>query len=642
MNKEDLYKAYVDLDIKLGLDYSKEKSTFRVYSPANNNLKLRIFQSAKDIVGMTYTMTKDPNGVFYKSISGDLDGCYYAYITDQDLEVSDPYAIGAMINSRKAAIVDLADTNPAGFLDHKKPQTKVSEAIIYELHIKDFSFSENSAAKNRGKYLGLAERGTRYKDLATGLDHLVDLGISHVHLLPVYDFLTVNESKESFFEDNNYNWGYDPMFFNLPEGSYASQPQEPKNRIRELKQLIMALHQAGLKVVLDVVYNHHYLGGKSNFEVLCPGCYFRKDDQGNFSNGSGVGNEFKSEGKMARKFIVDSIKYWMKEYKVDGFRFDLMGLIDIDTMEELVREARRIDPDVLIYGEPWLGGESTLAVEKRSLKGKQRSKGFACFNDNLRDCIKGGNRGSSQGFVMGDTSKKICIETGIAGSIDLDDNHQGFTDQAQESINYVNSHDDLILWDKIDLSFQGASYEEKVAAYKLANSIIFLSFGLPFIHEGNEFLRNKKGQANSYNSPISLNQVDWDLKAKNLQVYKFFKDLISLRKSLSFFSDYKAQDIREKLLFLDLADRPIISYFIKDRDKFYFISHNGGKVTESINLENYLPLIKEKFSLDLNLDQVSLKTIFNKNGYCQEDLACPRNIEINSLGSQVIIIEKKM
>lgn len=641
MTEENLYDAYVDLNTQLGLDYSKDKSTFKVYAPGLKSLALRIFKSATDIVGKTYEMDKDPSGIFSISLDGDHDGSFYSYIVDSSIEVSDPYSIASMINSKKSAIVDLNATNPKGFLDHKKPPTKAGEAIIYELHIKDFSFNENSGVKNRGKFLGLGEEGTSFKGEKTALDHLVDLGISHVHLMPVYDFLTVDEDSDSFYKDDNYNWGYDPEFYNVPEGSYSIKPADPKNRIRELKTLIMDLHSKGLKVVVDVVYNHTYRGEKSNFQMLCPNYYYRTDNQGRLTNGSGCGNEFRSEAKMARKFILDSIKFWMEEYKVDGFRFDLMGLIDIETMKEVSRLAKSIDPDVLLYGEPWLGGDSPLPLEARTLKGSQRSQGFACFNDDFRNAVKGSNRGHSLGFIGGNAAEKIAVETGLVGSINFDDKHQGFANEPRESINYLNSHDDLILWDKIDLSLGDRSFEEKKDIYKLANSILFLSFGLSFIHAGNEFLRTKYGRANSYKDPISINQIDWDLKVKNKDVNNFFKDLIALRKSLKFFTSFTATDIRSNLFFIDHGDLPVISYVIRDGEKFYFISHNSGKEACIIDGKNLIAKINSKLKENLEIDKLSLNRSFNKNGFTDERLDDINKLRIDPLGSELIIIEKR-
>lgn len=641
MTEENLYDAYVDLDTKLGLDYSKEKSTFKVYAPSLKSLSLRIFKSARDIVGKTYEMDKDPSGIHSITLYGDYDGSFYSYIIDSSMEVSDPYSIASTINSKKSAIVDLEKTNPQGFLDHKKSTARAEDAIIYELHIKDFTINKNSGVENRGKYLGLGEKGTSYKGEKTGLDHLVDLGISHVHLMPVYDFLTVDEDSDSFYKDENYNWGYDPEFYNVPEGSYATRPADPKNRIRELKTLIMNLHSKGLKVVVDVVYNHTYRGDKSNFQMLCPNYYYRTDKQGRLTNGSGCGNEFRSEAKMAKKFILDSIKFWLEEYRVDGFRFDLMGLIDIETMKEISRLARSIDPDVLLYGEPWLGGDSPLPFEARSLKGSQRSQNFACFNDDFRNAVKGSNRGYSLGFIAGKATDKIEVETGIAGSINFDDKHQGFAKEPRESINYLNSHDDLILWDKIELSLKARSFEEKKDIYKLANSILFLSFGLPFIHQGNEFLRTKQGRANSYKDPISINQVDWDLKVKNKDVYEFFKDLIALRKNLDFFTSFSAKDMRSNLIFLDFGDLPIISYTIRAEEKFYFVCHNSGQEAQAINTEELIETINAKFNEDLEMGRVGLRRIFNKNGSTNEIIENIDQLSINPLGSELIIIEKR-
>lgn len=602
-------------ELDLGLTYSEEESTFRVFSPPSESLKLRIYDKYYSIVGTDYTMEYLPCGIFEVKVKNDLKGKYYTYIINDNLEVTDPYSIATSIDSLKSAIIDLSETNPAGWEEQLIPDTKPSEAIIYELHIKDFSYSITSGVTNgnRGRFLGLVEKGTKYNGFRTGFDHLKSLGITHVHLMPVYDFLTVKEDYNYFHDVDNYNWGYDPEHFNVPEGSYSSKPKKPMNRIVELKKMIMDLHNNGIKVVMDVVYNHVYRGEKSNFEALYPGYYFRMKN-GKFSNGTGVGNEMATEKPMYRKFILDSIKFWMTEYKIDGFRFDLMGLVDIDTMEEVTNLAKSIDPNVLIYGEPWGGGITPLPTNKMTLKGTQKGKGFACFNDTFRDCIKGDNNGKGIGFVMGDFNKKICVETGIVGSIQYDTLHNGFTQEPSESINYVNSHDDLILTDKINFSMKNTEDVTRERMNKLAFSIIFTSFGIPFMHEGNEFMRTKDTVTNTYNAPITMNAIDWEFKEVNYNFYRYIKDLIRLRKQMKVFSEYSSSDILANFHFFDFKTTPVIGYIIKRGDLYYLIFHNVGKSTFSVNLSQIKNSLIEKYNVYIDRENYTLEKIFTLTG----------------------------
>lgn len=642
MKDTAIRECYIDLAIKMGLTYSKEKSTFRVYSPNNESLILRIYEKDKSIIGKNYNMLKNSNGIFSLTINEDLNNKFYTYVTEENLEVTDPYSVAASMNSQKSAIIDLKDTDPKGWDKHKIPETKADEAIIYELHIKDFTFSPSSATKNRGKYLGLVEENTKYKNVSTSLDHLKELGVTHVHLMPIYDYLTVDESNDKFFDDNNYNWGYDPELYNVPEGSYSTNSNDPKTRIRELKEMIMRLHENGIKVVMDVVYNHLFRSWNSNFESLSPGYYLRRNDKGTITNGSGCGSEMNTESKMFRKFILDSIEFWMKEYKIDGFRFDLMGLIDITTMEKIVKLAKTINEEAIIYGEPWTGGESALAPEKMTLKGSQKDKGFACFNDTLRDCIKGDNNGSGLGFAMGDFNRKLCVESGIAGSISFDSLHNGFTSNSSETINYVNSHDDLILWDKINVALKEESIENKKDIYKLANSIIFLSFGIPFIHEGNEFLRSKNLISNTYNGPASINEVNWNLKYENIDVFNFFKDLIALRKEIKPFKNFSKDLIKNNLIFMDFKTKPLIGYIIREADNEYFIIfHNASTKNEEVDIQNIIFTINRKFHTNYSREMLNINKVFDKNGKKLENIASEIFLEINNFGSEVFRINKK-
>lgn len=544
-------KDYPISEKQLGAIYEPHQTTFNVWAPAHKHVSLAIYESAKSPFRELFPMHPDQDGVFSIIMQGDYHGKYYTYILDHSAEVTDPYCLSSSSNSLRSAVVDLERTHPDNWKDHSRPTGALGcDAILYEVHVCDFSASNSSGMTHKGKYLAFTEEGTTYNDVATGLDHLVDLGITHVHLMPVYDYITVDEELD---DDKNYNWGYDPEHYNSPEGSYSLDPNDPTSRIRELKAAIMALHEKGIKVVLDVVYNHTYRSEASNFNTLAPNYYHRTTEDGIFSNGSGCGNEFASEKPMARKFIVDSLKYWATEFKVDGFRFDLMALIDIETIEIARKELLSIDPEILIYGEPWMGGLSVLPEDKRIYKGVQCNKGFALFNDDFRDAIKGDNDGWGTGFVQGNKDTKHKMHVGIVGSVPYSTEYIGFASHPCESINYFNSHDNLILYDKIKASMPNASHEMLIKLNKLCFSILMTSQGVPFFHAGNEFLRDKKGVHNSYNSPISINAIDWQKKANHLEYYQFVKDLIRLRKDYPCFRMKTVEDIRKRIHFIEFG-----------------------------------------------------------------------------------------
>lgn len=578
--KIDLYPYS---DKPLGAIYKKEHTTFSVWSPTHEQISLALYDSAKAPFRILYRMIKDADGVFNVTIEGDLHGKFYTYIIDGQTEVTDPYSLSSSANSLRSAVVDLSITNPPGWAKHRRPKgIKGCDSILYELHVGDFSAHANSGIKNKGKFLAFTESDTKIDGFTTGLDHLVELGVTHVHLMPVYDFLTVDEEVN---EDKNYNWGYDPELFNVPEGSYATDPNNPVTRIIELKQAIKALHEKGLKVVLDVVYNHTYRTEHSNFNCLVPDYYHRMTEDGFFSNGSGCGNEFASENPMARRFLIDSLIYWTKEFKVDGFRFDLMALIDIETIKQAEEILRAIDPEIIIYGEPWMGGLSTLPEKQRVYKGAQGSQRFSLFNDDFRDAIKGDNDGYETGFIQGNKDAKHKIHTGIVGSIAYDEKYIGFTSHPCESINYFNSHDNLIIQDKLKKASPHASFEQIIGLNKMAFNMLFMSQGIPFFHAGNEFLRDKKGHHNTYNAPFSINAIDWKNKVRHYEVFKYVKDLIQLRKTYSCFRLKTADAIKEKIYFIEddeyiEAFKNGIVYIIKqdpdDDFECMLIAHNPG------------------------------------------------------------------
>jgi pullulanase len=377
------------------------------------------------------------------------------------------------------------------------------------------------------------------------------LGVNAVHILPFQDF----ENGDS---TSAYNWGYMPVNFNSPEGAYASDPAD-LSRVRETKLMVDAFHKKGLKVIMDVVYNHtaETRSKAYNFNALAMDYYYRANSDGSYSNGSGCGNEFMTEAPMARRFLIDSLLYWVREYKVDGFRFDLMGLIDLDAAAELTRALRQEKPDIIIYGEPWTAGTSPVRGVK---KGSQRSKGYSVFNDNFRDAIKGSVFSLADLGYVEAARNRDAVMRGIRGSVD------DFTDGPLETLNYVSCHDNHTLWDRIDLSVKDEPFANKVAMDKLANALVLTSQGVPFLHAGEEFLRTKKGEENSYNLPDEINRLDWTRKKENLAVFEYYRDLIAMRKAHPIFRMATAAGARENLKFYDelglKVEAPAIAYML--------------------------------------------------------------------------------
>lgn len=590
---------------QLGMIYSPNNTIFRVWSPIMDKIDLLLYRDLKSDEKTLYPMEKSIEGLHELIIMGDLKGLTYTYLVN-GVETTDPYSIAASINSQRSGIIDLKETNPQGWENHKIPKINKPETIIYEIHVKDFTGSQSSYTKYRGKYLGFIEK----------IPYLKELGVTHIHLMPINDFLTVNEEEEHFLREDNYNWGYDPKLYNVPEGSYSTDPEDLTCRVRELKTLIMALHNAGFNVIMDVVYNHTYRTEDSNYNIIAPNYFYRTNPDGSFSNGSGVGNEIASERPMARKFIIDSLKYWVNEYKIDGFRFDLMAITDIDTVKEAVNTLRKINPNILIYGEPWNGGPTALPLDKMTLKGTQRNQNFALFNDDFRNAIKGDNDGTSWGYAQGDSNCKHQVEIGLAGSIDYYDYHRGFADSPLESINYLNSHDNLILADKIKKSLPHMDEEGLIRVNKFAHSILFTAQGIPFIHAGNEFLRTKYMVHNSYNSALGINAIDWTYKENYKDYFDYIKELITIRKTYEEFRMTDAKEIMYRLRFMDMQN--IIGYTIKrnQKNRYLYVSHNNAQdyVIHTQAIKYHL----EK-AYDFTIEEMRFNLILGENGIIKDN-----------------------
>ncbi|MEY4990760.1 MAG: pullulanase, type, partial [Actinomycetota bacterium] len=487
-------------------------------------------------------------------------------------------------------VVDLAQTDPAAFKSHSKPQFSgvSTDAVFYELHVRDLSVDSSSGIQNKGKFLGLTESGTKNPSgkTKTGVDSIIDLGVTHLQLLPIYDYKTVDESR-----NDQFNWGYDPLNFNVPEGSYSTKPEDPVNRITELKQTIQYLHSRGLRVVMDVVYNHVFDAGSHSFEKLVPGYFFRKQADGSFANGTGVGNEVASERSMASKYIVDSSLYWAREYRLDGFRFDLMGILDVDTMNKIRRGVDQIDDDFLIIGEGWNMGDILSAERKANQFNASQMPRIAHFNDGIRDGLKGSVfKAEENGWASGRPSSKLEVMSGITGEIEYSRSIVGSwgASNPQQSVSYVEAHDNLTLYDKLKSSMPTATETERKRVFALASSVAILAQGVPLIHAGQEFMRTKGGDENSYKSPDSVNSLKWNEREKNADMVNYFKGLLEIRKDNPAFRLATTNDVKRKLKFV--ATTPdVIAYSLdasgqKNGAKRLFVAHNSSKKPKTVKL----------------------------------------------------------
>ena len=574
-----------------------------MWSPTADEVLLRLFKNGTDAtVTSSHSLEKTEKGIWQIKLPGDLNGTYYTYqikIGDQWLaETPGIYAKAVGVNGNRAMVLDMDSTNPTDWEKDKRPKLKyANEAIIYELHIRDMTIHPQSGSSFPGTYLGLTEKGTKGpQNVATGIDHLKELGITHVHLLPTFDHYSIDETN---LDQPQFNWGYDPKNYNVPEGSFSSDPYHAEVRIKEFKQMVKSFHDNGIGVIMDVVYNHTGRTKESNFNQEEPGYYYRHWEDGSYSDAAACGNETASERAMMRKFMLESVRYWMKEYHLDGFRFDLMGIHDIPTMNLLSDEIKKINPDALIYGEGWTAKDSPLPEKKRALKKHmQQLPKIAAFNDDLRDGLKGSVfEDTSTGFVSGAKNKEESIKFGIVGAIQhpqinydsVNYSNAPWTNEPWQSINYVSCHDNHTLFDKLKISCPDASKDELIAMDKLANAIVLTSQGTPFLHAGTEMLRTKNGEHNSYNLPDSINQIDWNWKVEHKKVFEYYKNLIALRKAHPAFSMGTTKEVNTNLQFKKMTNQ-LISYTIAnnangDDWKTILVIYNASKKPIRYKLE---------------------------------------------------------
>lgn len=600
------YPTYSGDDLELLVDNSG--THFRLWSPKAQEARVNLYDNGNTgkpykVIPMKFDAA---NGTWTASEPEQLYGKFYTFQIKWDGKWKDEtpgvWAKAVGVNGKRAAIIDFAKTNPEGWDKDKGPAVKnFSDVIVYEMHHRDMSMDPSSGIANKGKFLALTEEGTVTPlGEKTGIDHLKELGITHVHILPSYDYNSVDEMN---LQKNVYNWGYDPQNYNAPEGSYSTNPSDPETRVREMKEMIKALHDAGIGVIMDVVYNHTAQNDESNFELTAPGYYHRHWDDGRYSDASGCGNETASDLQQMRDYIINSTKYWADEYHVDGFRFDLMAIHDTETMNQVAAELKKINPDIFVYGEGWTAGDSPLEKDRRALKENvSKMTDIAVFSDDLRDAVKGHyTDAADRGFATGKPGLEETVKIGIVAAtphpqVDYSKGANSkfpYASSPEMIVNYVSCHDDLSLTDKLHESMKGEPEENMLDAAKLAQTIVFTSQGTPFMFAGEEIFRDKKGIHNTYNCPDSVNAIDWTNKSKYRDQFDYYRGLTALRKAHPAFRMTTADDIARHLVFdkIDSSKTPnLISYSLKDHangDKWQEIKvvFNGASTPQTVNVK---------------------------------------------------------
>lgn len=575
--------------------YSKVKTLFKLNAPTTVNLdgmtgattqidkkkqvEVHIYEDGQGGKAIkTIKMKASGENRWEATVKGDLKGKFYTFDIGKG-ETPGVFAKAVGVNGMRGAIVDMAETNPQGWENDQRPVIlSPADLVIYEMHWRDFSVDVSSGLKNKGKFLALTE--------PKAIEHLKNLGVNAVHILPSFDYASVDETK---LDTPQYNWGYDPKNYNVPEGSYSTDPYNPVTRIKEFKQMVQALHKAGIRVILDVVYNHTFNIDHSNFQLTYPDMYYRKTADGKYSDGSGCGNETASEKPLMREFMLESVKYWIDEYHIDGFRFDLMGVHDIETMQQIRAEVNKIDPSIYIYGEGWSAGSCAYPVDKLAMKANaQQLNGIAAFSDDMRDALRGPFSDDHKGALLaGIPGEEESLKFGIVGGIahpqvdmtKVNYDKKPWTNNPTEQISYVSCHDDMCLVDRLKASIPSLTDKnipekertaELIRIDQLAQTAVFTSQGVPFILSGEEMLRDKKGVHNSYNSPDSINHLDWNNLQRYPQLFTYYKNLIQLRKNHPAFRLATGDKVRQHLEFLpavnskDVKQDCLVGFLLKD------------------------------------------------------------------------------
>ena len=612
---EEFERKYTYLGPDLGAKWTKEKTFFRLWAPTAKSVKINLYRSGNpgaDDLMESLPMAAAVAGTWTAEKEGDLNGVYYTYsveLEDKTVEACDPYARTTGVNGLRAMVIDLDSTNPAGWEEDSDPHygAPITDAVIYELHVRDLSSDESAGIKNVGKFLGLIETGTHNPSGApTGLDHIKRMGITHLHLLPSYDFGSVDEAR---LDIPQFNWGYDPVNYNVPEGSYSTDPFHGEVRVKEMKQMIQGLHQNGISVVLDVVYNHVYEAKTFCFNQIVPD-YFSRTTGGIYSNGSGCGNDTASERSMVRKYIVDSVKYWADEYHMDGFRFDLVGLLDVETINDIVATVHQTHPNVIFYGEGWTMNTVLTKpdVEMAIQPNAWRTPGFSYFSDTMRDLLRGYVfEDTYKGYVAGEPGQEELLKKCFLGLPD-------WCPEPSQSVNYGSCHDNMALFDRLAMSASDASVEDRIRMNKLSFAIVATSQGVPFLQAGEELLRSKVKpdgtfEHNSFASPDSVNSIKWnDLdKPEYHNVVEYYRGLIALRHAHPTLRLATAEQVRQQVFPMENLAPNVVGFHLRgsvdDPAQAMIVVFNANKTAAQVKLP------QGKWNMVVNGDRAGTETL---------------------------------
>lgn len=585
------------------MSFSADKTVFRLNSPYETTL--RIYKDGEGGKPMkTVKMKSNGDGVWEAVVKGNLNGLFYTFDTGNG-ECPGLFAKAVGVNGNRGAVVNMPSTDPEGWNEDRRPAlASPADLVIYELHHRDFSIDPSSGLGNKGKFLALTD--------PKAIEYLKRLGVNAIHILPSFDYASVDETR---LDTPQYNWGYDPKNYNVPEGSYSTDPYSPTVRINEFKQMVQALHRAGIRVILDVVYNHTFDIKNSNFQRVNPDYYYRKTADGKYSDGSGCGNETASEKALMREYMLESVKYWVNEYHIDGFRFDLMGVHDIVTMNDIRAAVDQIDPSIYIYGEGWSAGSCAYPTDKLAMKANTRQlNGIGAFCDDMRDALRGPFSDDHKGgFLAGMPDMEESLKFGIVGAIShpqidmtrVNYSKEAWTNSPTQMVSYVSCHDDLCLTDRLRSSIPGITEDELIRLDLLAQTAVLTSQGVPFILCGEEMLRDKKGVHNSFKSPDSINHLDWNNLKRYPQVFNYYSGLIALRKSHPAFRLANADLVRKHLSFLD-APKGVVAFSLNDnaggdswRDIIVIL--NANKQPTDINVpEGEYTVVVDNGKVDVN------------------------------------------
>ena len=566
--------------------YSSSKTQFAFWSNAAEQMEVIIYDDAVSDQNSVVSLQKGANDFWTGTAKGDLAGKYYTVRSYQNGEWSPEspgiFAKAVSINGQRAAIIDMKKTDPEGWDKDVRPaMPDMTDIVVYETHLRDFTMSPNSGITNRGKFVAMTEERTvSAEGEATGIDHLKELGITHLQILPMFDYGSIDETT---LEKNRYNWGYDPVNYNAPEGGYSTNPYDPSCRIREAKQMIQALHKAGIRVVMDVVYNHTYDVMGCALGRVVPQYFYRLNEDGTYANGSGCGNETASDHEMMRQFMVESVCYWAREYHVDGFRFDLMGIHDQETMRQIRAALDMIDPTILTYGEGWAAMSPAYPYEELAMKQwTYKMPRVGAFSDDIRNALIGSPFDHERGFASGNGACKEALMNGLVACPE-------WSGEPMQHVSYITCHDNYCLRDRIEVSAKEESEETKLKMNKLAQTAVLVSQGMTFIYGGEELFRTKLGIDNSYQSPDSINIIPWENKTKYADLFEYYRQMIAIRHDHKGFRLGTTELVKEHVEFVPTENEHLVIYHIKnlegiDSAKSLLVLLNGGSKAEQVEI----------------------------------------------------------